>query len=258
MKKITEWIENLDLIIPVMIVSVYHYYQALILHDPFLVAVPIAIFVDLLHYRTVKQAVRAQGVIWWIFGLFWTVLAFGLQYTFYNEGSFEFSAKSTLYASLIPAGVFIWSIVSEKQLEPMLNRIEGKLNAAESRLNKVRASLNRSATSLNISEPNLSTADDYLNAIQSHVNGLQSRLNGKAQELNTAELKIAELERLINKYEPAYNQVELMKKKMNPLAQDVLSLVIGTSEQTQADTAKIHAVSTGKVSGLVRSLNGAG
>jgi flagellar biosynthesis GTPase FlhF len=84
---------------------------ALKLHDPLLIALPIAIFVDLLHYRSVTRAVRSGGA-WWLAALVTTGIAFGLQFVFYtgkdNAGGF----LPYLYASIVPLGLAIMALLS--------------------------------------------------------------------------------------------------------------------------------------------------
>ena len=80
-----DFLHTANLIPLVVLVSGYHYFQALRSHDPVLVAVPIALFVDLLQYRTVHRAVRSGEGVWKITAVFTTLMAFALQWIFYNQ-----------------------------------------------------------------------------------------------------------------------------------------------------------------------------
>ena len=103
-QQLSDFLEQARLIPLVIVVSVYHYYQALATHDPFYVAAPIALFVDLLHFRTVQRAVRFGGM-WRMAGLLTTIMAFGLQWTFYRDGGDLVLWQSLLFAAIVPVGV---------------------------------------------------------------------------------------------------------------------------------------------------------
>lgn len=111
--KLWEWLARFlhkaDLMPLVVVVSVYHYYQALKSHDPFLVALPIALFVDLLHYRSVQRAVKSGQWGWMLAGLITTAAAFGLQWIFYADGNDLPFWKVAMYASIVPVGLAIWA-----------------------------------------------------------------------------------------------------------------------------------------------------
>ncbi len=109
-QKLADFLHTANLIPLVVLVSTYHYYHALRSHDPLLVALPIALFVDLLHYRTVQQAVRCGERLWQITAVFTTLMAFGLQWMFYNLPTDEVPLpwwQTVLFASLVPVGLAI-------------------------------------------------------------------------------------------------------------------------------------------------------
>ena len=54
--RIAEFFETGDLVPFAVIISIYHYYKALEpAGDPVWVAIPVALFVDLVHFRTVRR-----------------------------------------------------------------------------------------------------------------------------------------------------------------------------------------------------------
>ncbi len=84
-QQFAKFLHTANLIPLVVIISTYHYYQALRSHDPMLIAIPMALFVDLLHFRTVQRAVQTKKTMWQLTAVFTTSLAFGLQWMFYSQ-----------------------------------------------------------------------------------------------------------------------------------------------------------------------------
>lgn len=115
--KLWEWLSRFlhraDLMPLVVVVSVYHYFQALKSHDPLFVALPIALFIDLLHYRSVQRAVKSSQVGWWVAAVVTTAAAFGLQWMFYaragEEGVRLVWWQALIFASIVPVGLAIWA-----------------------------------------------------------------------------------------------------------------------------------------------------
>ncbi len=115
--KLWEWLSRFlhkaDLMPLVVVVSVYHYFQALKSHDPLFVALPIALFIDLLHYRSVQRAVKSSQAGWWIAAVVTTAAAFGLQWMFYahagESGVTLVWWQAVIFASIVPIGLAIWA-----------------------------------------------------------------------------------------------------------------------------------------------------
>jgi len=114
---VSSWLHTADLVPIVVIVSTYHYFGALETHDPKWVAFPVALFVDLLHYRSVSRAVKSGG--WWIAAaVITTGMAFGLQFAFYSQPGTDgtnLGAYAWLYASLVPVGLAIMAMLTQVQ-----------------------------------------------------------------------------------------------------------------------------------------------
>jgi hypothetical protein len=109
-QKLSHFLHDANLIPLVVVASCYHYFQALNTHDPVLVAVTIALFLDLLHYRTVQWAVKTQAASWWLMAAFTTSLAFGLQWIFYSQPGADGVLpvwQRLLFASIVPVGLGI-------------------------------------------------------------------------------------------------------------------------------------------------------
>ncbi len=117
-QRFADFLHTANLIPLVILVSSYHYFQALRSHDPVLVAIPIALFVDLLHFRTVQQAVKSRAGMWRVTAVFTTLMAFGLQWIFYNqpgEGEILIWWQVILFASIVPVGLAIMAWHHQQQ-----------------------------------------------------------------------------------------------------------------------------------------------
>lgn len=97
---ILDWFEHGDLVPPLVVASAWHYVQALAGRDPVFSAVPIALLVDLGHYRTVRIAARyridnrrkgrarraqlTQAVLRWSIALIMTAISLAYHITYYG------------------------------------------------------------------------------------------------------------------------------------------------------------------------------
>jgi hypothetical protein len=90
-KRLTNWIENGDLIPALILVSVPHYATVLSHYDFALVAAAIGLLVDISHYRTIKLYMNSKGAAWMIV---LTAFSVGFHIAFYSL-----------------AGAGIWSLV---------------------------------------------------------------------------------------------------------------------------------------------------
>lgn len=135
-QKFADFLHTANLIPLVVLVSSYHYFQALRSHDPVLVAVPMALFVDLLHFRTVEQAVKSHTGLWQATAVFTTLLAFGLQYIFYSQpGEGEHLAlwQVILFASIVPVGLAIMAWHHQQQEQAQVTDWQRLLIEAQKR-----------------------------------------------------------------------------------------------------------------------------
>jgi len=117
-EKLSEFLHTANLMPLVVLVSSYHYYQALSSHDPLLVALPMALFVDLLHFRTVQRAVQTGEWPWRLTALLTTGLAFGLQWMFYSQPGARGTLsgwQALLFAGIVPLGLAIMAWHHQRQ-----------------------------------------------------------------------------------------------------------------------------------------------
>lgn len=135
-QKLADFLHTANLIPLVVLVSGYHYFQALRSYDPVLVAVPIALFVDLLHFRTVQRAVKSGQGAWKVTAVFTTLLAFGLQWMFYSrpgEGEALLWWQVILFASIVPVGLAIMAWHHQQQEAEQVTNWQALVAAAEQR-----------------------------------------------------------------------------------------------------------------------------
>lgn len=135
-QRFADFLHTANLIPLVVVVSVYHYHQALRSHDPFLIALPVALFVDLLHYRTVQQAVRSGEQIWKLTAVFTTLMAFALQWIFYSQpGESEILVwwQVILFASIVPVGLAIMAWHHQRQEQEQVTDWQKLIAAAQQR-----------------------------------------------------------------------------------------------------------------------------
>jgi Skp family chaperone for outer membrane proteins len=131
--RLAEWLERADFVPLAVVVSVYHYYMALRAHDPFLIALPVAIFVDLTHYRTTVQAVRQRGG-WWMLALLTTAAAWGLQFSFYAAGEGLNLPQQLLFSGIVPVGLGITALLKESGVRDAAARLAAELAAVQAAL----------------------------------------------------------------------------------------------------------------------------
>jgi hypothetical protein len=139
-QKLADFLHTANLIPLVVIISVYHYHQALRSHDPFLIALPVALFVDLMHFRTVRRAVKSGAGMWKLTAVFTTCLAFGLQWMFYSqpgEGETLVWWQVILFASIVPVGLAIMAWHHQWQEQEIVTDWQALMAEAQQRAEKM-------------------------------------------------------------------------------------------------------------------------
>lgn len=187
---LVHFLEKANLIPFVVVVSVYHYYQALAAHDPAVVAGVIAVFVDLLHYRTVQQAAITKKLGWIATGVTTTVMAWGLQWQFYNGGWEGLDPAAIIPSLIVPLGVAIWAWHTEsgvdwrKLLATARNELEKSRNELETKINSLQSAINDQETQLDAAETKINSLQLQIDNEKQRRNVLQSDLE-KSQSTNT-------------------------------------------------------------------------
>jgi hypothetical protein len=151
MNKLTEFIHRLNLLPLLIVVSVYHYYQALALHDPIWVAAPFAVGLDLTHYTVVRRAAHTRAWQWMLTGVPTTLIVFSLQYFFYAATPTGGEALSTyqalIFASVVPLCITILAVVNEAKAieygQTLIDKLTTEVNSLRGRLGADTAKVNR-------------------------------------------------------------------------------------------------------------------
>ena len=199
-QKLTDFLHTANLIPLVVVVSAYHYNQALRSHDPFLVSLPIALFIDLLHYRTVRRAVRSGAGAWKVTAVFTTLMAFALQYMFYSqpgEGGTLDWWQVVLFASIVPVGLAIMAWHHHQQEQEVITDWQALIAEAQQRAEKMQreaeAEQARAAQMQQEAEAEQQRADEMQTRAaeaQARAAEVQNQLN-QAQQEATAERELA-------------------------------------------------------------------
>lgn len=118
-ESLTEWLENLRILPLVLVISGVHYSNVLWEHDGPILAILVAIILDVTHFGSLKQVVTAttwKSRLGWGFGsVLLTAWAFALQYQFYADG-WELKLDAVIYAGLIPLLMVITAFREAKHI----------------------------------------------------------------------------------------------------------------------------------------------
>lgn len=263
-EKLSFFLERFNLIPVAVVVSVYHYYQALKMHDPFFVALPIAIFLDILHYRTVQQAARTRNFWWALSGVISTAMVFTMQFIFYSHEGTAVDGVTTstqvgeiwvtvVFASIVPIGIVIMAILHETGLVDVATRLQlvidgltdrvTDLQHSERQLKQTVSKLEQDNTTLKHQVRELKSVETTLGAKDKAL----ERLDGVVQELND---KLKQANKLIADQEEVVKLVD----GVHPIVFHAMQVVNGRSQYTQQELAEMHNWSTSKVSRLVNLL----
>lgn len=106
---VSHFLHNAKLIPFIIAVSAYHIMQVLRSHEITLTAIPLALFLDLLHYRTADQAAKTGKWYWYVGGLLTTVSTYLFNYIFYSQpgsnGELLPIWQVYLFAATVPIGI---------------------------------------------------------------------------------------------------------------------------------------------------------
>jgi len=210
-QQFANFLHTANLIPMEILVSSYHYYQALRSHDPMLIAIPMALFVDLLHFRTVQRAVQTKRPLWQLTAVFTTTLAFGLQWMFYSQPGEDGTLiwwQTILFASIVPVGLAImawhheqheeeqivdWQVAiaeAERQAAEMQTEAEGERQRAAEMQARAESEQAR-ATKM---QADAEVAQEEITAERSRADGLQSQLSQMQQEAMSVQEEASQLQ----------------------------------------------------------------
>lgn len=226
LQKVWDWFEDGDLVPLAVIISVAHYGPVLVAHgEHWAVAWAVGMMIDLLHFRSVRYAFSSRLPVAGLVAAATSVMAVGYHLRFYDG--------DWLLALPIPIGIAIlaWhSSEKERGIE------HSKLAVVEAELTAVRT---------------------LLQEAERQVQELASQLQETAKQLKEAARQAQEADSLRQEAERRLKDYEMQWSRLNPLAQDIVSLVM-TKRGSQTEIARKHEVSESKVSRIKAELNGGG
>jgi len=110
-RAVQHWVEQGDLILPIIIISVAHYAAVLERKDFWFIAFAIGVLVDLAGYRLVKAAIKYSGWFW-LAALVMSGFAFAFHLEFYVGGAGWFYPMA---AAAIPACIIFLAHLSVRE-----------------------------------------------------------------------------------------------------------------------------------------------
>ena len=259
MKKLTNFIHNLDLLPILIVVSVYHYYKALSMHDPMLVAAAFAVGLDLTHYTVVRRAAHTRAWSWIATSLPTTAIVFSLQYFFYAapvaDGATLSTFQAVVFASVVPLCITILAVVKEAaqleysesaiaELESSNRSLQGKLGAATRAMNDMKEKMGQAKAAV-----------AKLQEAERKMQRLDAKLQEAESKLQERDRLAQENARLLQERESQLQESERLLQGLNPLTLDIARLTFDES-LTQAAIAERHGVSEAVVSRLKTKVNG--
>lgn len=247
-------LEVFNLLPGVVVVSVYHVIQVLVRLDPWYVAIPIAMMIDLLHYRTVQRAIRNRGrgrvfSFWLAMAVFSTALAWGMQLDFYinHEGGALVWWQVAMYSSIIPLGVAFMAILSETEGEDTPTLYAKLLTSSvekDEQLTAVRANLVESENTVKALESRLQSLETALQMSETKLQEGETKLQTFETQLQLLETERQRLETAIKK-----NRSDETLSKLHPLLRQILE-----ADLPQNEIAANHGVGSPKVTRLKQLL----
>lgn len=243
-QKLADFLHTANLIPLVVLISTYHYYQALRSHDPLLVALPVALFVDLMHFRTVQRAVKSGEGAWKVTAVFTTLIAFGLQWIFYSqpgEGGSLIGWQVILFASIVPVGLAIMAWHHQRQEQEQVTDWQQLITDAQQRAEQrqqeaaaAQGQANQMQREAEAERRRASEMQARAEAAQAQAGEMQNRLDKAQQEAAAAQERASQM------------QQEAEREREHAAAlQTQLAEVQAQADEIQSQLAQVQAVADG-------------
>lgn len=245
-QRFADFLHTANLIPLVVLVSSYHYFQALRSHDPVLVAVPIALFVDLLQYRTVHRAVRSGEGAWKLTAVVTTLMAFALQWIFYNqpgEGETLLWWQVILFASIVPVGLAIMAWHHQQQEQEQVTDWQQLIAEAQQRAEQMQqeaaaeqARAVQMQQEASVERQRAGEMQARAEAVQARANEMQSRLAEAQQEAAAAHERAEQMQREVETEHERAAAMQMQLAKVQAEAGETQSQL----ERVQAEAAQMQ------------------
>ena len=256
-----EFLHQARLIPFIIAVSGYHYFQVLKTHDEVFTAWPVAIFLDLLHYRTVQQAVETRKPLWIIAAVLTTGVAYAFQFIFYSGPGHSGETlpfwQQLLFASVVPIGIafMVWHHhENEQKVESTLQADfdQSQKDAGELQV-KIEELEQKIEAQIKVSEAAQVAADNA----QEEAKRLQLLNEGLHKDAGELQKQIEGLQGQLQELQEDFTQlqkIERLWQQLNPQTQLAAQASLGLI--TIADAAAELAVSTDTVRRTMKRING--
>ena len=254
---LSHFLHNAQLIPLVVVVEGYHYYVVLSSHDRAWAAIPLALFLDLLHFRTIQQAIETKKVGWIIGAVLSTAVTYAFQFIFYSspgqDGHVLELWKQLLFAAVVPFGIvfMVWhhyenkhKVIRDGLAELKVSRAENdvlqdELEKIQDELELKQGELKGSRADLKVSQDELDLRRDELERIQDKLELIQGEL-----KLNQDELKVSHDELETSRHELRLSQNDLdVSQREFKMSRDELEKMRNELDVSQNELAELKAVS---------------
>ncbi len=239
---VAEFFEQGDLVPFAIIISVYHYYKALDAAGDGWIAIPVAIIVDLIHFRTVRHAVRVRN--FWSFAIagLTTAMAIYYHYGFYSI-AIDDNLDALLHALPIPIGIAVLA---------WLNETAGVSDEIASLMERVK----EGAVALQESESRVKEGAIALQESESRVKEGAIALQESETDCQINFDNLQESERMRVGLQRDVKAMKDGDLNFNKFAWEMMGIVRTGKGRTQAEIALDYDVSETAVSRFKKSLNG--
>jgi hypothetical protein len=254
-QRFADFLHTANLIPLVVLVSSYHYFQALRSHDPALVAIPMALFVDLLHFRTVQQAVKSGAGMWKLTAVFTTLLAFGLQYMFYSqpgEGEVLIWWQVILFASIVPVGLAIMAWHHQRQEQEQVTDWQKLITEAQQRAEQVQQEAAAEQVRAEQMQREAEIERERAAAMQTQLAEVQAQADGMQSQLEQVQAEATQMQITLNEKQAVSRAWQTLNPEMQTLA------LFNAQMLTAQDAAERLGVHVTTVRRKARQLNGTG
>lgn len=252
-QKFADFLHTANLIPLAVVVSAYHYNMALRSHDPLLVSLPIALFVDLLHYRTVRRAVRSGEGAWKVTAVFTTLIAFALQWIFYSQPG-ESGAllwwQVILFASIVPVGLAIMAWHHQQQEQETVTDWQALIAEAQQRAEAMQQEAVAEQARAAQMQQKAESERQRANEMQAHLIEVQAQADVVQSRFEQVQVEAAQMQTKLDEMQAISKAWQALNPEMQTLA------LFNAQLLTAKDAAEQLGVHVTTVRRRARQLNG--
>jgi hypothetical protein len=216
------------------------------------VAIPIALFVDLLHFRTVQRAVRVGQIAWKFTAVLTTAIAFGLQWIFYSQPTNEAVLpiwQAVLFASIVPVGLAIMAWHHESRARDVVEDWQSEMKVAQERAERAQEELSIVQKQEQQALAELHEAQRAQYWLKTELEAVRSELESAFDAAAASRAEVRDLQVALDEAQPIFRAWNAMNERLRVAAQvhvgqlDVQegAAIIGMSVDTvRRDVARLN------------------